>query len=39
MTFAGSFGHAPEGALVRNAWTSAGAWIGLRSADWAELVI
>ena len=36
MTFAGPFGHAPEGALVRNAWTSAGAWIGLRSADWAE---
>ena len=39
MTFAGPFGHAPEGALVRNAWTSAGAWIGLRSADWAELGI
>lgn len=36
MTFAGPFGHAPEGALVRNAWTSAGAWIGLRTADWAE---
>lgn len=39
MTFAGPFGHAPEGALVRNAWTSAGAWIGLRCADWAELGI
>jgi len=36
MSFAGPFGHATEGALVRNAWTSAGAWIGLRSADWAE---
>ena len=36
MTFAGPFGHATEGALVRNAWTSAGAWIGLRTADWAE---
>ncbi len=39
MTFAGPFGHAPEGARVRNAWTSAGAWIGMRSADWAELGI
>ena len=36
MAFAGPFNHAPKGALVRNAWTSAGAWIGLRSADWAE---
>jgi 2-methylcitrate dehydratase PrpD len=36
MTFAGPFEHAPDGALVRNAWTSAGAWIGLRTADWAE---
>jgi 2-methylcitrate dehydratase PrpD len=35
MAFAGPFNHAPEGALVRNAWTSAGAWIGLRMADWA----
>lgn len=36
MSFAGPFNHAPLGALIRNAWTSAGAWIGLRSADWAE---
>lgn len=36
MTFAGPYGHAIEGALVRNAWTSAGAWIGLRAADGAE---
>ncbi len=36
MAFAGPFGHATEGALVRNAWTAAGAWIGLRAADWAE---
>lgn len=36
MTFAGPFNHAVEGALVRNAWTSAGAWLGMRSADWAE---
>ncbi|MDR3529530.1 MAG: MmgE/PrpD family protein [Rhodopila sp.] len=36
MSFAGPFNHAPKGALIRNAWTSAGAWIGLRAADWAE---
>lgn len=36
MSFAGPFDTAVEGSLVRNAWTSAGAWIGLRSADWAE---
>lgn len=36
MTFAGPFNHAVEGALVRNAWTSAGAWIGMRSVDWAS---
>jgi len=36
MTFAGPFRHAMDGALVRNAWTSAGAWIGLRAADWAQ---
>jgi 2-methylcitrate dehydratase PrpD len=39
MAFAGPFGHATEGALVRNAWTSAGAWIGLRMADWAAIGI
>jgi len=36
MSFAGPFDTAVEGALVRNAWTSAGAWIGLRAADWAD---
>ncbi len=36
MAFAGPFRHAVEGALVRNAWTAAGAWAGLRAADWAE---
>jgi len=36
MTFAGPYAHAIDGALVRNAWTSAGAWIGLQSVDWAE---
>jgi 2-methylcitrate dehydratase PrpD len=36
MAFAGPYNHAIEGALVRNAWTAAGSWIGLRSADWAE---
>jgi 2-methylcitrate dehydratase PrpD len=36
MTFAGPFKHAMDGALVRNAWTAAGAEIGLRAADWAE---
>lgn len=36
MAFAGPYKHAIEGALVRNAWTSAGAWIGMKSADWAE---
>ncbi|ACL62951.1 MmgE/PrpD family protein [Methylobacterium nodulans] len=36
MAFAGPYDHAIEGALVRNAWTSAGAWIGLRAADGAE---
>jgi 2-methylcitrate dehydratase PrpD len=36
MAFAGPFDTAVEGPLVRNAWTSAGAWLGLRAADWAE---
>src|SRR3990170_5581753 len=35
MSFAGPFDTAVEGALIRNAWTSAGAWIGLRAAGWA----
>ncbi len=36
MTFAGPFDTAVEGSLVRNGWTAAGAWIGMRAADWAE---
>lgn len=36
MAFAGPYGHAIEGALVRNAWTAAGAWIGFRSVGWAQ---
>lgn len=36
MSFAGPYKHATDGALIRNAWTAAGAEIGLRAADWAE---
>jgi len=36
MTFAGPFDTAVEGSLVRNGWTSAGAWVGMRAADWAQ---
>lgn len=36
MTFAGPYQHAVDGALVRNAWTAASPWIGLRAMDWAE---
>jgi 2-methylcitrate dehydratase PrpD len=36
MTFAGPFDTAVEGSLVRNGWTAAGAWVGMRAADWAE---
>lgn len=36
MSFAGPYGHAIDGALVRNAWTAAGAWIGFRSVGWAQ---
>jgi 2-methylcitrate dehydratase PrpD len=39
MTFAGPFDTAVEGSLVRNGWTAAGAWVGLRAADWAEAEI
>lgn len=39
MTFAGPFDTAVEGSLVRNGWTAAGAWIGMRCADWAPLGI
>ncbi len=35
MSFAGPYGHAIDGALVRNAWTAAGAFVGFRSVDWA----
>ncbi len=36
MSFAGPFDTAVEGSLVRNGWQAAGAWIGMRAADWAE---
>ena len=36
MTFAGPFDTAVEGSLVRNGWTAAGAWVGMRAADWAQ---
>ena len=36
MSFAGPFDTAVEGSLVRNAWTAAGAWIGMQACDWAE---
>ena len=39
MTLAGPYGHALDGALIRNAWTAAGAYIGFRSADWASVGI
>lgn len=39
MAFAAPFSHAVEGALVRNAWTSAGARVGMLCADWAEAEI
>lgn len=34
MTPAGPYAHAIDGALIRNAWSAAGAWIGLQSVDW-----
>ena len=36
MTFAGPYQHAVDGALVRNAWTAASPWIGMRAMDWAQ---
>lgn len=39
MSHAGPYGHAPAGALARNAWTATGAWAGYRAADWARLGI
>ncbi|WP_431285074.1 MmgE/PrpD family protein [Humitalea sp. 24SJ18S-53] len=35
MSFAGPFNHAVDGVMVRNAWTSAGAWVGMQAVDWA----
>ena len=35
MVAPGPFNHAVNGALVRNMWAGVGAWIGLRSVDWA----
>ena len=35
----GPFGHAVEGALIRNVWPGIGASTGLRAVDWAELGI
>lgn len=36
MVAPGPFNHAVLGALVRNVWPGAGAWCGMRAADWAE---
>ena len=36
MTFAGPYGHAIDGALIRNAWTAASCWIAFRAIDWAQ---
>ncbi len=35
MVAPGPYNHAVEGALVRNVWAATGAWVGLRSVDWA----
>ncbi len=35
MAMPGPFNLAVKGALVRNVWAGVGAWIGLRSVDWA----
>ena len=37
MVAPGPFDHAVKGALVRNLWAGVGAWVGLRSVDWAGL--
>ncbi len=39
MVSPGPFGHAVEGALVRNVWPGLGAAAGLRAVDWAEIGI
>jgi 2-methylcitrate dehydratase PrpD len=36
LALSGPRNHAMMGALVRNTWTSVGAWCGLMSADWAR---
>jgi 2-methylcitrate dehydratase PrpD len=36
MAMAGHLSHAVEGALIRNAWAGAGAWLGFRAVEWAE---
>ena len=36
MALSGPRNHAVMGALVRNTWTSVGAWCGLMAADWAR---
>ena len=36
MVAPGPYGHAVEGALVRNVWPAAGAWCGLQAVEWAE---
>ena len=35
----GPFGHAVEGALIRNVWPGLGAANGIRAVDWAEIGI
>ena len=35
MTFSGPYGHAIDGALIRNAWTAANGFIAFRAVDWA----
>jgi 2-methylcitrate dehydratase PrpD len=39
MVSPGPYSHAIEGALVRNAWAAAGAWLGLFACDLARLGI
>lgn len=36
MVAPGPYGHAVEGALVRNVWPAAGAWCGMQAVEWAE---
>ncbi len=39
MVFPGPFGHAVEGALIRNVWPGHCAQTGMRAVDWAEIGI